>query len=63
MLVSIICFHTLFEIPLVFNCIEQLQLHAANSGKYSFYFYSITNVFLFSLLWLLRCNHHLKVDI
>ena len=30
---------------IVFTCIEQLQLHATNSGKFSFHFYSITNIF------------------
>ena len=31
-----------------FNCTEQLQLHATNPGKFSFHFYSITNIFLLS---------------
>ena len=30
---------------IVFSFIEQLQLHATNSGKFSFNFYSVTNIF------------------
>ena len=30
------------RLQIVFNSIEQLQLHATNSGKFSFHFYSIT---------------------
>ena len=30
---------------IVFGCIEQLQLHAANSDKLSFHFYSVTDIF------------------
>ena len=40
MLVSIICFYTLFsKFHIVFSCIEQLQLHVTNSVKFSFHFY------------------------
>ena len=44
MLESIICFCTLFKIP---HCIyiEQLHLHATDSDKFSFHFYSVTNTF------------------
>ena len=45
-----------------FNCIEQLQLHATNPGKFSFHFYSITDIYIF-LLWLLRYTHNLKMNI
>ena len=30
---------------IVFHCSEHLQLQATNSGKFSFHFYSITNIF------------------
>ena len=30
---------------IVFSSIEQLQLHAANSDKFSFHFYSVTDIF------------------
>ena len=33
------------RLHIVLNCIEQFQLHATNSDKFSFHFYSITNIF------------------
>ena len=41
-------FHYLFSYltqDFIFNCIEQLWLQVTNSGKFSFHFYSITNIF------------------
>ena len=38
-----------------FGCMQQI-------GVISFPFYSITNIFYFSLLWFLRHSYHLKVD-
>ena len=33
------------RLHIVFNCIEPLQLHATNDGKFPFHFHSITNIF------------------
>ena len=41
MLLFIACFFTLVKNPYLFNCIEQVQLHATNSGEFSFHFYSL----------------------
>ena len=42
----------------VFNYIEQLQLHGTNSGKFTFHFYSITNIFYFLVM---TCQIHLLI--
>ena len=42
----------------VFSCIEQLQLHATNSGKFSFHFYKYFLIFL-----VMVSKTHLKADI
>ena len=47
----------------VFSCFEQLQLHATNSCKFSFHFYSVTNIFKFPLVQLHRYTHHFKINI
>ena len=40
---KILCFYLFLylisKLHIVFNCIKQLQLHATNSGKFSFHFY------------------------
>ena len=57
---KILCWFPLFvfipysRLHIVFNCIEQLQLHATNSGKYFFHF-DIN----FSFKCFLLCNHPL----
>ena len=33
------------SVGVVFSFTEQLQLHATNSGKFLFHFYSVTNIF------------------
>ena len=33
------------SVGIVFSFTEQLQLHATNSGKFLFHFYSVTNIF------------------
>ena len=63
MLLFIICFHVLFNIPHCNSCIGQLQLQATNFDMFSFHFYSVTNILYFYLLWLLRYICHLEVDI
>lgn len=33
------------SVGVVVSCTEQPQLHATNSGEFSFHFYSVTNIF------------------
>ena len=56
------CFHSLFKMTHCILLHWTASADAINSDKFSFHFYSVTNIFWFSLLWLLRYTHHLKVE-
>ena len=60
MLVSIICSHTLFKTPLYLVTLNSFRFRQQILVN-SLFIFILLNIFYFSLLWLLRYTHYLKV--